>query len=86
MRRELDFFDEQVLVLLHIAKKLKESLRVESLLDEAGVDYHIEVDNYMGGVIFRSARAGAFFYVLQPARDSAVAVLQRGGIRLALED
>jgi hypothetical protein len=49
MRRDPDFFADQ---------------DAESALDAAGLDYAIQVENYVGGTIFRTTRAGAFFYVL----------------------
>ncbi len=70
MRREPDYFGEQELALLYVAKKLKEALRLEDLLTQAGIDYLVETDKYAGGVIFRSERVGAFFYVA-PANDNA---------------
>ena len=63
-------------MLLFIAKRLKESLALEALLNEHGVDYLIEVDTYTGGIIFRGERAGAFFYVLESDRDSTAALLR----------
>ncbi|MBZ5606048.1 MAG: hypothetical protein LAO79_27455 [Acidobacteriia bacterium] len=81
MRREPDFFGEQELSLVYVAKRLKEALRLEKLLTEAGLDYLVEPDKYSGGVIFRSERVGAFFYVA-PEQDVAVKeVMQRGGFR-----
>lgn len=78
MRREPDFFGEQELSLVFVAKKLKEALGLEKLLTDAGVDYLVETDKYSGGIIFRSERVGAFFYV---APDSAGVVreVMRGG-------
>lgn len=70
MRREQDYFGEQELALLYVAKKLKEALHLEDLLTQAGIDYLVETDKYSGGVIFRSERVGAFFYVA-PANDNA---------------
>jgi hypothetical protein len=79
MRREPDHFGEQELALLYVAKKLKEALLLETLLTGAGVDYLVEPDKYSGGVIFRTERVGAFFYVA-PADDSAArATLVRAG-------
>jgi hypothetical protein len=63
MRREPDFFGEQELELIYIAKKLREAKALEELLRERLVDYLVEPDTYTGGVIFRSTRTGAFFYV-----------------------
>ena len=62
--------------LVYIAKKLQEALRLESAFTESGVDYAVEPDKYSGGVIFRSERVGAFFYVLPEAAEQARAVMQ----------
>jgi hypothetical protein len=45
------------------------------------VDYGVEADHYRGGVIFRSVRAGAFFYVRPDSADSARDVKRRHGYR-----
>lgn len=63
MRQEPDFFGEQELDLLYVAKKLKEALALETLLTESGLDYLVEPDKYSGGLIFRVERVGAFIYV-----------------------
>ncbi len=70
MRREPDFFEDQDLNLIYIAKRLKDALRLEQVLTEAGFDYLVETDTYTGGVVFRSERVGAFFYVA-PEREAA---------------
>jgi len=77
MRREPDYFEQQgdELVLLYIAKKLRDALAIEDLLTRSGVDYLVEVDYYIGGLIFRGERAGAFIYVPAPLRESAAALL-----------
>ena len=79
MRRDPDYFGEQELNLLYVAKKLKEALSLEKLLTDAGVDYLVEPDKYSGGVIFRSERVGAFFYVAPENDGAARSVMQRGG-------
>jgi hypothetical protein len=71
MRRDPDFFGEEELALVFIAKKLKEALAVEELLTRAEMDYVVEPDRYRGGVIFQTERVGAFFYV-DPAEESKV--------------
>jgi hypothetical protein len=81
MRREADFFGDRDLDLVYIAKKLKEALRLESIFTESCVDYAVETDRYIGGVIFRSERAGAFFYVLPEAAEQARLVMQQHGFR-----
>jgi hypothetical protein len=75
MRREPDFFGDQDLSLVYVAKKLKEALRLEQMLTDAGFDYLVEPDTYSGGILFRSERTGAFFYVapdLEPAVRQAM--------------
>ena len=72
MRREPDFFGEGTdLILVYIAKKLKEALAVEDLFTKAGLDYLVEPDKYQGGVLFRSERTGAFFYVAPDRQTNA---------------
>ena len=63
MKREADFFGDQELELVYIAKKLKEALALEEMLTTAGIEYYVEPDKYRGGVIFLTERVGAFFYV-----------------------
>lgn len=86
MRREPDHFGDQELELLYIAKKLRDALKLEDLLTQAGLDYLVEPDRYVGGTIFRSERVGAFFYVDPAAGESARQTLQRHGYRPAQED
>ncbi len=81
MRRDGDFFEDRELDLIFIAKKLKESLRLEESLTEAGIEYAVEPDNYKGGVIFQSERVGAFFYVLPEALETAREIMTRNGFK-----
>ncbi len=81
MRRDPDFYGDQELVLIYVAKRLKEALALEQLLTEHGVDYLVEPDTYTGGVIFRTARTGAFFYVAEDVQQIAVQLLSRSGYR-----
>jgi hypothetical protein len=81
MRRVDDQFNEQELVLLYIAKRLKEATRLEEYLTAAGIDYLVECDTYRGGFIFVSERVGAFFYVTDHDAEPARAVLVRHGYR-----
>jgi len=79
MRREPEYFGEQELSLVFVARKLKHAIRLEELLTAAGLDYLVETDEYAVGTLFRRVRVGAFFYV-PPATDSAARdVLRRGG-------
>ncbi|SPF52255.1 conserved hypothetical protein [Candidatus Sulfopaludibacter sp. SbA4] len=79
MRQEASFFQGQEPILIYIAKKLNDALRLESIFTESGLDYGVEADEYRGGVVFRSVRAGAFFYVLPNAVDAAHHVMLRHG-------
>jgi len=81
MRRVDDQFGEQELVLLYIAKRLKEATALEEHLTAAGIDYLVECDTYRGGLIFVSERVGAFFYVTDQDADPARQVMARHGYR-----
>ena len=70
--------------LVYIAKKLKEALRLEAALTESGVDYAVEPDRYSGGVIFRSERVGAFFYVLPESAEQARRIMRENGFRFVV--
>jgi hypothetical protein len=86
VRREPDFFGDCDLNLIYIARRLKEALKLEQLLSEAGVDYLVEPDKYHGGIIFRSERVGAFFYVAPDHDKAARGVMSRGGFAPHDED
>jgi hypothetical protein len=81
MKQDADFFDGKEPSLIFIAKRLKEALKLEQILTEAGVDYGVEADRYRGGFIFQSERIGAFFYVLDEVADTARQVLTSHGYR-----
>jgi hypothetical protein len=80
MRRDADFFTDRDVDLVYIGKRLARAQQAEAVLDEAGIDYAIEVDNYVGGTIFRSTRAGAFFYVLPDDFAKAADALRARGL------
>jgi hypothetical protein len=63
MLREPEFFGDQQLVLVYIAKRLKEARAVEEALNAGALDYAVVPEQYIGGVFFSSRRIGAFFYV-----------------------
>jgi hypothetical protein len=85
MRRDSEFFEDREMDLIYIAKKLKEALRLEAMLTESGVEYAVETDKYSGGVLFRSQRVGAFFYVLPEALEQAHEVMRQHGFRIFQE-
>ena len=82
MRQDADFFEDRELDLIYIAKKLKDALRLESVLTEAGIDYAVEPDQYVGGVIFRSERVGAFFYTAPESTERVREAMHRNGFRI----
>lgn len=79
MRQEAPFFEGKDAVLIYIAKKLKEALRLEETLTAAGIDYGVEPDEYRGGIIFRTARIGAFFYVTKEGVETARQIMRNSG-------
>src|SRR5690242_15765837 len=81
MLRDADYFGDRELPLVYIAKKLKEALALEALLTENGVDYLIEADKYHGGLIFRSERVGAFFYIEPEHETKARELMAANGYR-----
>lgn len=81
MKCEPEHFGDQELNLVYIAKKLKEALKLEQILTDAGIDYLVEPDTYSGGIIFLSERVGAFFYVTPQHETEARTVLSAAGYR-----
>jgi len=81
MRRDPEFFGDRELALIYIAKRLRDALRLEKTLTEAGIDYAVETDKYRGGFIFVSERVGAFFYVDPGAEGSARQIMRANRFR-----
>jgi hypothetical protein len=81
MKQDASFFEGKEAVLIYIAKRLRDAIRLESVLAGAGLDFGVEADHYSGGVVFRSDRIGAFFYVLPEAVEAAHRVMQENGYR-----
>lgn len=63
MRRDPEFFAESELDLLYMARRLRDALRLEDLLTQAGIEYLVETGTYTGGLLMRRELTGAFFYV-----------------------
>ncbi len=81
MKQDASFFEGREPVLVYIAKRLNDALRLEDLLAACGIDYGVEADEYRSGVLFRSVRAGAFFYVLPDSVGAAHEVMRRNGYK-----
>ena len=77
MKQEASYFDGKEPKLVYIAKRLRDALRLEKIFTESGVDYGVEADQYRGGIIFQTVRAGAFFYVLPESESAAREVMRR---------
>jgi hypothetical protein len=82
MKQDADFFEGKEPVLIYIAKRLKDALKLEQILTAAGVDYGVEPDRYKGGFIFQSERVGAFFYVPEEGAEAARLALVENGYRV----
>jgi len=85
VKQDPAFFEGKSPVLVYIAKRLNDALKLEEFLTAAGLDFGVEADEYRGGVIFRSVRTGAFFYVLPDDVEMAFAALERGGYKPYVE-
>ncbi len=85
MKHTAEYFQDKEPVLVYIAKKLNESLRLESVFDAGGIDFGVEADEYKGGVVFQTVRVGAFFYVLPESVHAAHEVMQRNGFKPFVE-
>jgi hypothetical protein len=81
MKQDAAFFEDRDAELIYIAKRLSDATELEQVLDKSGLDYGVEADTYTGGIIFRSERVGAFFYVLPESAEAARAVLLEHGFR-----
>ena len=81
MKQDASFFEGKEAILVYIAKRLRDALKLEAILTEAGLDYGVEADHYSGGMIFKSPRVGAFFYVLPEAVEATHRIMQANGYR-----
>ena len=81
MKQDASFFEGKEPILIYIAKRLRDALKLESVLTAAGLDYGVEADHYTGGIIFRSQRVGAFFYVLPETLEAVRQTMREHGYR-----
>jgi hypothetical protein len=77
MRRDSDFFEQQELDLVYMARTLRDSLKLEDILTEAGIDYLVETGNYTAGFLMRRELTGAFFYVSPETCNSVKEILRK---------
>ena len=81
MKQEPEFFGDQELDLIYIAKKLREALKLEDRLTAAGIDYAVEIDEYRGGFIFQTLRKGAFIYVQADDLERSKQIVLDAGLK-----
>jgi hypothetical protein len=68
---------------VYMARTLADAQRLEAVFTAAGIEYDVEPDTYQGGIIFRTSRVGAFFYVAPETWERATAVMKENGFRPA---
>jgi hypothetical protein len=85
MRRDAEFFGDQELVLVYMARRLKHSLSVEKIFNDSALDYYLETDSYQSGLLFRSTKIGAFFYATSSEEARARALLSERGYKVYSE-
>ena len=66
---------------IYIARKLADAQRLEEVLKAAGIEYDVEPKTYQGGLIFRTERVGAFFFVDPAIWEQAASVMEKNGFR-----
>jgi len=71
---------------IYVARTLDDAQRLEAVFTSAGIEYDVEPDTYQGGIVFRSARVGAFFYVDPESRDRAAAVMLENNFKPRPQD
>ena len=81
MRHDAEFFGETELDLLFMARRLRDALKLEKLLDEAGIDYAVETGTYTSGVLIKRDLAGAFFYVNPGEAERSRVLLAQNGYK-----
>lgn len=81
MRREPDFFGDQELALIYVARRLKEALAVERVLEGGSLDYAVVPAPYTSGFLLRTQRVGAFFYVTLPTERTARDLMRSHGFK-----
>ncbi len=66
---------------MYIARRLNDAQTLEDILTSAGVDYVVEADEYVGGLVFRTTRVGAFFYARTDSADLMREILRSNGYK-----
>lgn len=82
MRREADFFEDQELALIYMARRLKHALAVEEIFTGNGIDYFLQTGPYLSGLLFRTSKVGVFFYTTKEDQDRACTLLTTRGFKV----
>ncbi len=75
MKKDAEDFGDEELDLVFVAKRLRDATRLEQILTDAGLDFAVEPEEYIGGFVFKTKRIGAFFYVRPEVVDQARSTL-----------
>lgn len=75
MKKDADYFGDEELDLIFVAKRLRDATRLEQILTDAAIDFAVETEEYIGGFLFKTKRIGAFFYVRGDVLEQARATL-----------
>ena len=69
-RIEIEDFSERDISRIFIARNIREAERAETLLNENGISYALQMEEFVGPGLFTiSAKDGIAFYVLSGQRD-----------------
>lgn len=83
MRRDPEWFGEDELELVLVARRLRDAQRVEGLLDREGLDYAVSAEEYRASLLLLPVRrVGAFFWVRPDEAARARDVLRARGERV----
>ncbi|MGC2656796.1 MAG: hypothetical protein WA324_02390 [Bryobacteraceae bacterium] len=81
MKRDPEFFGEIELKLLYLSRKLREALKLEKLLSDAGINYLVETGPYVSGFLIKRELTGAYFYVTPADLERSQAILSERGYK-----
>ncbi len=81
MRHDADFFGDAELDLIYMARRLRDALKLEQLLSDAGIAYAVETGTYTGGLLIKRDLAGAFFYVAPVDVEKSRTLLSQNGYK-----
>jgi hypothetical protein len=81
MRHDPEHFGERELVLFYMARRLKDALALEKVLDQQEVEYTVVPAPYASGLLFPFRRVGAFFYSAPESYQDIVKIMLENGFK-----